>query len=222
MFKVIWDKKTGGVQLVNKVLPETLGVSPRPVFFEELDLLKLNELGWIYPHCKEPLLWACNKQYFYRGDFVFEVKGANLYNAPQVLLQPGFEHLNLKPVDVEAMLKQCNDYMFLAESEAIEFIRDTYLQYANARHSVEKVKANQMDFEALAAKAEKSLKQKMAIVKQDCDSFDIMPLETAKEEGKKCIKPQKLMCFLLRSLEERIVRWCLTFAPVPYHLPISK
>ena len=144
MFRVIWDKETRGVRLVNKVLSETLGVAPRPVFFEELDLLKLNELGWQYPKCKEPLLWACNKQYFYRGDFVFEVKGANLYNAPQVLLQPGAENLTLQPVDVATMLHRCNDYMFLAESEAIEFIRDTYLQYANARHSIEKVKAKRI------------------------------------------------------------------------------
>lgn len=196
MFKVVWDTETGGVRLVNKVLPETLGVSPRPVFFEELDLLKLNELGWSYPHCKEPLLWACNKQYYYRGKLVFEVKGANLFNAPTVLLQPESENLTLQPVDVETMLKRCNDYMFLAESEAIQFIRDTYLQYANARHSVEKVKANQLDFEALAAKAEKSQKQKMAIVKQDCDSFDIMPLETAKEEGKKVYQTTKIDVFL--------------------------
>lgn len=196
MFYVAWDTETGGVRLVNKVLPETLGVSPRPVFFEELDLLKLNELGWTYPHCKEPLLWACNKQYYYRGKFVFEVKGANLFNAPTVLLQPEAENLTLQPVDVETMLKRCNDYMFLAESEAIQFIRDTYLQYANARHSVEKVKANQLDFEALAAKAEKSQKQKMAIVKQDCDSFDIMPLETAKEEGKRVYQTTKIDVFL--------------------------
>ena len=196
MFKILWDKETGGIRLTNKVLPDTLGVSPRPVFFEELDLLKLDKLGWSYPHCKEPLLWACNKQYYYRGDFVFEVKGANLYNAPQVLLQPGFDNLSLKPIDVEAMLEQCKDYMFLAESEAIEFIRDIYLQYASARHSIEKVKANQMDFEALAAKAEKTQKRKMAIVKQDCDSFDIMPLETAKEEGKKVYQTTKIDVFL--------------------------
>lgn len=196
MFYITWDKTTGGVRLSTWHTQETLGVSPRPVFFEELDLLKLDKLGWTYPHCKEPLLWACNKQYYYRGDFVFEVKGANLYNAPQVLLQPGFESVALKPVDVDAMLKRCKDYMFLAESEAIEFIRETYLQYASARHSVEKVKANQMDFEALAAKAEKTQKRKMAIVKQDCDSFDIMPLETAKEEGKKVYQTTKIDVFL--------------------------
>lgn len=71
MFKVSWDKETGGVLLNSLQTKDTLGVSPRPVFFEELDLLKLDVLGWSYPQSKEPLLWACNKQYFYRGKLVF-------------------------------------------------------------------------------------------------------------------------------------------------------
>ena len=109
MFKIVWDKTTGGVRLNPKVATEALSVSPRPVFFEELDLLKLKELGWSYPECKEPLLWACNKQYFYRGKLAFEVKGANVYDAPTVVLQEGFQKLKVKPVDVEAMLKKNQD-----------------------------------------------------------------------------------------------------------------
>lgn len=44
MFKITWDKETGGVRLSSKIVEGTLGVSPRPVFFEELDLLGLNRL----------------------------------------------------------------------------------------------------------------------------------------------------------------------------------
>lgn len=185
MFKVEWEKKTGGIRLNSLNTKHSLGVSPRPVFFEELDLLKLNELGWTYPKCKEPLLWACNKQYFYRGELAFEAKGANIYDAATIIFATGKEKLTLEPVDVTAMLEQCSNEMFLLESEAIEFIRDVYVQYSSARKSVENTKANQLDFEALVAKLEKSTRQKMAIVKQDCDSFDIMPLENAKQEGKR-------------------------------------
>lgn len=85
MSKIEWDIKTGGVVLKRHISKETLSVSPRPVFYEELDLLKMEELGWKYPRCKEPLLWACNKQYFYRGQLVFETKGANVYDAPTVV-----------------------------------------------------------------------------------------------------------------------------------------
>ena len=80
MFKIIWDKESGGVWLQSHFTSDALTVSPRPVFFEELDMLGLDKLGWQYPRCQEPLLWACNKQYFYRGVLVFDVKGANIYD----------------------------------------------------------------------------------------------------------------------------------------------
>ncbi len=196
MSKIEWDVKTGGVVLKRHISKETLSVSPRPVFFEELDLLKMEELGWKYPRCKEPLLWACNKQYFYRGQFVFETKGANVYDAPTVVFQKDCERLKLKPVDVEAMLKKNSDEMFLIESEAIEFIREQYLKYANASNTRKAAKANELDFEALAAMAEKKMKKKMAIVKQDCDSFDVVPLDAAEETGKQVYLTTKIDKFL--------------------------
>lgn len=188
MYKAIWDTETGGVTLQNYKSDETLSVSPRPVFYEELDLLGLDKLpdgkAWHYPRCKEPLLWACNKQYYYKGEFVFEAKGANLYDSPTIVLQPRAEGLTLDPVNVKAMLERCKDTMFHIESEAIEFIRSTYEQYSKNKLIREKAKANQIDFETLAAKVEKSQKKKMAIVKEDCESFDIMPMDQAKDAGK--------------------------------------
>jgi phosphoadenosine phosphosulfate reductase len=44
MFKVSWDRETGGVKLSSLVEKDTVNVSPRPVFYEELDLLGLNSL----------------------------------------------------------------------------------------------------------------------------------------------------------------------------------
>lgn len=196
MSKIEWDIKTGGVVLKRHISKETLSVSPRPVFYEELDLLKMEELGWKYPRCKEPLLWACNKQYFYRGQLVFETKGANVYDAPTVVFQKGCENLKLKPVDVEAMLKKNFDEMFLIESEAIEFIREQYLKYANASNTRKAAKANELDFEALLAMAEKKTKKKMAIVKEDCDSFDVVPLDAAEETGKQVYLTTKIDKFL--------------------------
>ena len=82
MYKIEWDKETGGVILNTRVTNETLGITPRPVFYEELDLLGLNKLGWTYPHTDAPLMWAVNKQYYYRGQRIFETKGANIYSKP--------------------------------------------------------------------------------------------------------------------------------------------
>lgn len=196
MFKISWDKETGGVRLSSKIEPDTLGVSPRPVFFEELDLLKLDKLGWKYPHCQEPLLWACNKQYFYCGELMFEAKGANVYDPATVVFQDGKETVELVPVDVGRMLERCKNEMFLLETEAIEFIRDTYLQYVDASKKVDTIKANQVDFETLVSRVSKDQKKQMAIVKQDCDSFDIMPLEEAKNAGKRTYVTTKIDRFL--------------------------
>ena len=197
MFKVEWDIETGGVKLSSKVTKDTLGISPRPVWHEELDLLKLDNLGFTYPHTDAPILWAVNKQYWYRGRMIFEVKGANIYDSPTVVLASKVEPMALEPVDVNAMLERNADQMFLIESEAIEFIRDTYIAYAGVNRAHDMIKANSaVDYEALAAKLEKKTKQKMAVVKEDCDSFDIVPLETANQEGKRVLLSTKIDRFI--------------------------
>lgn len=141
-------------------------------------------------------MWACNKQYFYRGQFLFEVRGASIYDLPEVVLQQGVKPMELVPVNVSEMLDRNRDPMFLIESEAIDFIRDTYIAYSAATKSVERVDANKIDFEALTARLEKKTKQKMAIVKQDCDSFDVMPLDQANEQGKRVFQTTKIDYFL--------------------------
>ena len=198
MYKITWDKETGGVLLHTRIVDGTLGVSPRPVFYEELDLLGLDKLGWTYPHCKEPLLWAVNKQYYYRGELMFEAKGANIYDAATVIFAEGKTNtkIRLKPVDVATMLKRNRENMFTLESEAIEFIYETFNQYAKARKSTDKVAANQLDYEALAKRIEAKKKQKMAIVKEDCDSFEIMPLFAAEEQGRKIYQTTKIDRFI--------------------------
>lgn len=197
MYKITWDKETGGVMLHSRITDGTLGTSPRPVFWEELDLLKLNELGWSYPHSEEPLLWAVNKQYWYRGELAFEAKGANIYDSADVVFQPGFEKQKLKPVNIKKMISRNQDAMFLLESEAIEFIRDTYTTYSKVNQANNASKANQeLDYEALAERVEKKTKQKMAVVKEDCESFDIVPLDIAKSEGKKVLLSTRIDRFI--------------------------
>ena len=196
MYKITWDEETGGVLLHSRVVDGTIGVPPRPVFHEELDLLKLNELGWVYPHCEEPIMWAVNKQYFYRGKHLFDAKGANIYTAPTLEFEKGVEPMSLLPVDMAKMLKRTSDLMFVLENEAIEFIRDIYTEYTKVNSTYNKAEANKLDFEAMANKLEKSSKKKMAVVKQDCDSFDIMPLEVAESEGKKALLSTKIDRFI--------------------------
>ena len=72
MRKIEWDKESRGVILTSKITKETLGISPRPVWFEELDLLGLDKLGYNYPKVEAPLMWAVNKQYFYKKKYIMQ------------------------------------------------------------------------------------------------------------------------------------------------------
>lgn len=197
MRRIEWDRESGGVLLSPKVSKDTLGISPRPVWFEELDLLGLDKLGYSYPRVEAPLMWAINKQYFYRGELMFEAKGANIYDAPSIIFQKGKESAVLEPVNVELMLRRNKDEIFLIENEAIEFIRDTYNAYAGVNRAHDSIKANQeIDYEALAERAEKRTKQKMAVVKEDCDSFDVMPLDAANAAGKRVLLSTRIDRFI--------------------------
>ena len=182
MFKVIWDTEYNGVRLTMSSKGDALNVSPRPVFWEELDLLELNKKGWIYPHVDEPLLWACDRRYFYKGQFVLEVKGGNVFDAPEVIQQEGFEVLVLQPVDMERLRSRNEDTMFIIEHEAMDFINQTYRRYKNIREVAQK--NPDLDFQRLASSLEKKTKVEHVVIKEDCDSFDVMPLSKAEEQGK--------------------------------------
>ena len=194
MFKVIWDSIYNGVRLTMSSKGDALNVSPRPVFWEELDLLGLNKKGWIYPHVEEPLLWACDRRYFYKGEFVLEVKGGNVLDAPTIIQQEGFETLTLKPVDMERLRSRNEDTMFILEHEAMDFINQTYRRYKNIREVTQK--NPELDFQRLATKLEKKTKEEHVVVKEDCNSFDVMPLSKAEELGKTPILNQKIEMFV--------------------------
>lgn len=194
MFKVIWDKEYNGVRLTMSSKGDALNVAPRPVFWEELDLLGLNKKGWIYPHVEEPLLWACDRRYFYKGEFVLEVKGGNIFDAPTVIQQEGFESLILTPVDMERLRSRNEDTMFIIEHEAMDFINQTYRRYKNIRE----VSQNNpdLDFQRLASNLEKKTKEEHVVIKEDCDSFDVMPLSKAEELGKAPILNSRIEMFI--------------------------
>jgi len=182
MFKVIWDTENNGVRLTMSTKGEALNTPPRPVFWEELDLLGLNKMGWIYPHVKEPLLWACERRYFYKGEFVLEVKGGNVFDSPTVIQQEGFESLILSPVNMSSLREINEDTMFIIEHEAMDFINQQYRRYKNIRTVTEN--NPDIDFQKLAQHLEEKTKEEHVVVKEDCDSFDVMPLSKAEELGK--------------------------------------
>ena len=74
MYEAMWDADTGGVLLTSDLSPDNIRIEIRPVFYEELDLLGLDQ-DWSYPKSEEPLLWATSgRRYFYRGRLVAETR----------------------------------------------------------------------------------------------------------------------------------------------------
>jgi len=63
MYKIKWDIENNGVELKYS-MQSAFKNNPRPVFFEELDILGFNKY-WDYPKSKNPQLWAIERKYFY-------------------------------------------------------------------------------------------------------------------------------------------------------------
>ena len=125
MFNTKWDPETNGILLV----PEEGDVkgSARPVFFEELDLLKFHDLGFVYPRVEEPILWAVGRSYYYKGEKIAAVNRGGFYRDISVKLYK--EPSSLEPVNLERVLEINQDQIRLYTHDAIDFIRGTYAKY---------------------------------------------------------------------------------------------
>jgi len=183
MFKIIWDKDINGILLTTNGNEEALNVSPRPVFHEELSLLGFDKV-WKFPESNEPLLWALDRRYFNNGEMVAEVKGGNIFDEPDLIILDAGRNLELQPINIQEVIERNQKHLFLLEQEAIEFIEQTYHTYTQKKKTSKSKSKDEIDWVHLAEKYEKASKVKQAVVKQDCDSFDIMPLELAKQQNK--------------------------------------
>ena len=128
MYKIIWDKDSNGILLVNSEGNSKIINSPRPVFFEELDLLGFNEF-WEYPKVQEPLLWAIGRGYYYKGELVAKVKGGNIFEPPNIEITEKGQNLSLKPIDIKELIEKNKEALFVLENEALDFIEHTYKVY---------------------------------------------------------------------------------------------
>ena len=126
MFKVEWDVETNGILLSNEIANPIN--PPRPVFYEELDLLGFNKY-WEYPKVEEPLLWSIGRKYYYKGVQVAEAKGGNIFEAPKIIVTDAGKNLQLMPINIMAMVDKNKSALNILENEAIDFIYDTYTKY---------------------------------------------------------------------------------------------
>jgi len=81
MYKIEWIKNKN-IPKLNDFANETI-IPPRPVYYEELDLLGFNEY-WNYPKSVEQLLWAIGRDYYYNGEKIGKAIGGDINNAPKL------------------------------------------------------------------------------------------------------------------------------------------
>ena len=127
MYNYEWDKETGGYTLLpSKITGVTKEV--RPVFAEELHFLGFDrDYGWIIPECKEPIMWAEARRYFYKGELVGEASSGGLYDMPT--LKNVIPNLKLEPVDIAVMLAKNESIMNGLVQKTLKTTYKKYLEY---------------------------------------------------------------------------------------------
>ena len=129
MYNYEWDIETGGyVLLPSKITGVVKEV--RPVFYEELLFLEMDtRFNWKFPRCREPLMWAEARRYFYKGELVCEVTGGGLYDMPQI--KNVKEGLNIEPVNLSAMLSKNESIMNGVVQQTLKTVYKTFEEYKN-------------------------------------------------------------------------------------------
>ena len=129
MYKIKWDKKSNGILLTNDISEDDGLFSPRPVFFEELDLLGLDAF-FKYPKSSSPILWSIGRRYYYRGEKVAEARGGNMIESPEMSIMDNSK-TNFNPINIDNIIKKNRQAIFTLENEAIDFIEYSYKKKAN-------------------------------------------------------------------------------------------
>ena len=129
MYQYIWDSETNGLLLTTE--QSKFSKEPRPVYYQELDILGFDKY-WTYPKDDiAPLLWAEANNYFYKGRNVARTKGGALYTKPEIILleDPEPEGIPLEFVNIEAMCWKNQELMETLIQETVQKIYNTYCEF---------------------------------------------------------------------------------------------
>lgn len=129
MYSYYWDSSTGGFILTTE--PLKFSKEPRPVYYQELDILGFDK-HWNYEKDDSyPYMWAEANNYWYRGRKVAKIVGGSLYNAPKIELFEDPEPSNglLVPVDIKSMVYKNKEIMDMIVQKSIQNVYNTYINY---------------------------------------------------------------------------------------------
>jgi len=128
MYNYSYDAETGGILL--NTTPMQFSKEPRPVYYKELDLLGFDKYWKYEKQDNRPYMWAEANKYYYFGRLVAQLKGGNLYTAPEIeikeeLIEP------LRAINITAMLESNADFLQVLEQETVKKIYDVWKRYKN-------------------------------------------------------------------------------------------
>ena len=129
MYSYTWDEETGGLLL--NTTPLKFSKEPRPVYYQELDLLGFDKF-WTYPKDDTyPFMWAEANHYWYRGRNVAITKGGTLHNKPDIILHedPEPQGVPLRFIDIDEMVRKNKPIMDSLTQETIKKVYNTYMEY---------------------------------------------------------------------------------------------
>lgn len=128
MYQYIWDIETGGLLLTTE--QSKFSKEPRPVYYQELDILGFDEY-WKYPKDDSvPVMWAEANNYVYKGRTVAKTKGGSLYTKPELIILEEISDA-LEQVNVDLMVKKNRGLIENLAQETIQKIYNTYREYKN-------------------------------------------------------------------------------------------
>ena len=236
MFKIRWDKDSNGVMLVNSGDNFEIIKPPRPVFYEELDLLGFNKF-WEYPKVQEPLLWAIGRNYYYKGELVAKVKGGSIFEPPKIDLTEKGYNLSLEPVNIEELIENNKEALFVLENEALDFIEHTYKGYKDKGYLFTVSYSGGKDSQVVLDLVTRIIPpDDLAVIFSDTTmeiSYTYENVEKTKKEYEKrypglkfyITKPSKPAVELWKEFgpPSRIHRWCSTvLKTAPFHRILKK
>lgn len=129
MYSYTLDSETGGLLLNSS--PLQFSKEPRPVYYQELDILGFDKYWNYAKDDSAPYMWAEANNYYYRGKLVAQTKGGSFFTAPHIILIDDPEPGNgpLQRVDVESMLLKNQEIMEGLIAETIKKVYNTYLEH---------------------------------------------------------------------------------------------
>lgn len=131
MYSYTWDSETGGLLLNSK--PLEFSKEPRPVYYQELDLLGFDEYWQYDKDDSAPYMWAEANNYIYRGKLVAQIKGGSVYESPEIVIvsEPTTDGSPLKPVDIKGMIRLNAEILESITQDTIKRAYNTYCEYLN-------------------------------------------------------------------------------------------